>query len=200
MAKSCIPGYEDALEHERRLREEACLGDTASICGIRIHHVTPYLLARLFRMETPYMGGSGEYTEAETIRFLWAMSVEFSTDAGVRELFIAKVVKRLSETGYAQAEQEIEDFLTATFLDAPMGGVDSAPVVSSPAWMIHKMMKQYPQMTRQDASNTPIALIYQFMRCEAREKGDILYNPSDKLKADWMAGVRAEWEKNRGNN
>lgn len=199
MAKSCIPGYEEAIEEERRIRENACLGDTVSICGIKINHVTPFLLARLFRMNTPFMAG-GEYSDAETIRFLWAMSVDFCTDPDKREEFILESLKRLSEFGFDLAEDEIDSFLNDTFMDAPQGGGDYAPVVSSPAWLVYKMMCKPLRWTEEKSLHTPIRRIYQYIRCHQLEKGHIIYNPSDKLKADWSAKIRDEWLKSKGQN
>lgn len=200
MPKSCIPGYDEAIAEERRLREEIFLDVPHDIRGIKVQQITPLLLARLLRMESPFIAGDAEINEAEIVRFLWALSSDFSSDAQQRLNFISDCAKRLSEgDGWIDAELDIEEFMDATFLDAPYSsGGDSVPYVSSIAWMIYTMAKEPFRWDESRTLNTPLRKLYQYTRCLKLDKDAPIYNrKSDKLKADWLRDYR---DKQGGNN
>lgn len=196
MPKSDIPGYDDALSKERNFREEIFLDLPAKICGIYIHEVTPFLFARLCAINTPFLG-QGTIFEDEIVRFLWALSVDFTTDTEKRKAFQLETTKSLAGK-WKDAELEIDVFLEATFMDSPMGsGGDCVPYVSGIAWMIFRMGCDPFNWKKEETLHAPMRLIYQLMKCQDLERGRVLYNPiSDKVKAYWLDALNA----NRGGN
>jgi len=188
--KSCIPGYDEALAREREIRESAFVSDKARIFNIEVWQITPFLLARLFRMKTPFFG-HGEHSLHETLRFLWSVSTKFSQSIEDRETFIQEASLCIAAEGLENVIAEIDQFIDDAFLDAPVGGVDSVPYICSVAWMIYRMKCEPHRLTEEQAGNTPIARIYQYIKCAQFEKGDILYNAiSDPVKATWLADLR----------
>lgn len=207
MPKSCIPGYDDALREERRIREEIFLGVNPRICGIEIQNITPFLLARLSQMETPFLCG-GPVNKSDIIYFLWALSPAFVGEKrkyprsnffrkltfrnplgpyAQRDAFIADVSKHLSKQ-WKEAEASIDEFVRDTFMDANNGGsIESVPYVTGVAWMLYKMSCEPFKWHTDRVMHTPVRFIYQLTRCHRLENGAILYNEkSDGVKARWL--------------
>lgn len=198
--KITIPGYAEALEKERGFREEIFISEHDSIAGIKVNHVTPFLLARLFRMKS-YFFGDEQYSDGHVIKFLWAVSPEFCTDSDKRNAFVFETAKRLADFGgFDRAADAIEEYLTATFLDSPEGGKLSVPYVCSIAWMITKMALPPFGWSEERTLHTPLRKIYQFIKCVKYSNGEILRNAiSDKVKEEWL-NQRYMERQNGGNN
>lgn len=191
MPKSCIPGYDDALKEERKIREEVFLDLPENICGFKIKQITPFLYARLCVMETPFLSGD-DVTPKEVIRFLWALSVDFSEEQEKRDAFIESVVKSL-EGRWDEAYEAVEKFLDDTFMDGPVaGGTDSVPYVSGIAWMIFRMGCDPFRWDKERTLHTPMREIYQYMRCADIDRGRIMYNRSDTIKARFLDDLNAQ--------
>lgn len=212
MPKSCIPGYDEALERERQIREDGWIGGDANICGIKIQQITPFLFARLCRMKTPYVG-RGFITPDETVRFLWALSPSFvgerrsyprsnfwrkllglpmlgpyaTRDAFIRDAFLHLYGR------WHEAEREILDFLSDTFMDSPhRSGSECVPYVIGAAWMVYRMGCEPFRWSKDQTLHTPMRIIYQLMKCQDMDRGKILYNPSDRLKAEYLDSLNAQ--------
>lgn len=189
--------YDAALAQERALREAIFLDVPYDISGIKIQNITPFLLARLLAMGTPYLDG-GEYRDTDTVRFLWALSPEFCADEAKRDAFIDLAIKTIDDI--AKTEAEIEIFLKETFMDGPQGGPASVPYVSGIAWMIYAMARKPFKWKREKTLHTPLREIYQLMRCRKLDKGGIIFNESDKIKATWLDEVNARIKQPEGQN
>lgn len=137
------------------------------------------------------MDSAVEMSDSETLRFLWSLSVDFTTNKEKRESFLKVALERIIDSGgFFKAEEEIDVFLRDTFLDAPSGGRESVPYTTSIAWMVYKMASQPFGWDRDRTMRTPIREIYQYIRCDALAKGQILRNSiSDPLKEDWLASL-----------
>lgn len=193
MPKSCIPGYDEAIRQEKRIREEAFLDVGADIGGVRIKQITPFLWIRLRVMETPFLT-NGDCTTAEILRFLWALSPDFTTDKSEREVFCFESAKSLADYGFDNASTAIDLFIRDTFMDSPSGvGPDSVPYVIGPAWLIYKMACEPFKWNRNQTLHTPIREIYQLTRCHDLDNGRILYNEiSDSIKAKWLDNLNSK--------
>ena len=192
MPKSDIPGYDEELDRERRVRTEIFLGEPADICGLKIRQITPLLFSRLLLMRTPFLESDEAMTEAEILRFLWSLSVDFSTEEGKRDEWLkVALIKIIEGGGFDRAEDEIQLFLDETFLDAPHGGRESVPYTTAIAWMVYKMACVPFGWDKDRTMTTPIREIYQYLRCDALAKGQALINSwSDKLRAAWLQELR----------
>lgn len=195
MPKSCIPGYEDALKEERGLRLGVFLGVNPKICGVEIREITPRLLALLLCMETPFICG-GEYDNAHTLSFLWAMSPQFvradHPEHNERVEALTATLRKSLGDAFTQAEDEIDAFIFNTFLDGPQsGGADSKPYVTGVAWMLYTMAKEPFVWDTERTLDTPIRIIHQLQRCKQLDGGSILYNEiSDTVSAKWLDAFR----------
>lgn len=137
-------------------------------------------------METPFLIG-GNANATEIIRFLWALSPDFSTNRDDMDEFVESALKLIGENWH-DAEVGIDEFISKTFLDAPRGsGGDAVPYVTGSAWMIYKMGCEPFNWLKERTLHTPVREIYQYMRCHRIDNGGILYNEiSDKIKAAWL--------------
>lgn len=134
------------------------------------------------------MGGSVPLSESEIVRFLWAISPDFSPDESARDAFLQVALPVLSQAGWDSAEDEIDEFLNREFLDAPHAGKASVPYVSSVAWMVYRMSIDPFRWDKERTLKTPIREIYQYIRCDSLSKGQILRNTiSDEVKEQWLA-------------
>ena len=118
-----IDGLPEALADERRLREEIYLDGCHWLCGIPLRQITPFLLARLFYVRTPFIGG-GEVDMAAIGQFLWALHRDYCAPKwswrgrnAQRNAFLRSLRKA---DRWAELEDGIDAFLDATFLDAPL--------------------------------------------------------------------------------
>ncbi len=167
-----------ALDRERRLREEAYLGVPHDICGVPCREITPRLLAILFRLRTPYLTG-GEVLPEDTLLFLWAvhrdnpMRAEKSTllRRSKRDQFL----KSARKIDFTSAEIEIDQWLEDTFMDAPEGK-PSRPYVCSIAWLEYSMSTKPFLWDRDRTLETPLRVIYQLLRCRAIDNGHEVTN------------------------
>lgn len=192
MPKSCIPGYDEALAQERRIREEAFLGVNPRICGIEIQNVTPFLLARLNLIQSPFLIG-GNPSHGQIIQFLWVLSSSFSTDSEQRDCFIENTTKLLADR-WTEAEIAIDEFIRDTFLDSPRGdGGECVPYVTGIAWLIYSMARDPFRWTRDQTLHTPLREIYQLVRCHRLDNRGILFNEiSDNVKARFLDELNAK--------
>ncbi len=186
-----IDGLPEALADERRLREEIYLDGCHWLCGIPLRQITPFLLARLFYVRTPFIGG-GEVDRAAIGQFLWALHRDYCSPKwswrgrnAQRNAFLRSLRKA---DRWAELEDGIDAFLDATFLDAPYGGdVNQTPYVCSIAWIEYRMACEPFRWPSERTMHTPLRRLYQLMRCYALENGGILYNrKSDAVKDSWL--------------
>ncbi len=191
-----IPGYEAELSREQYLRDEAFVGGSDLLCGISVYQITPYLLAKLRCIRSPFVCG-GVYTEIDTIRFLWVISkIGMGVEKGHpehKERLDAMTDLLLTKYGqhFLDAEKEIDEFIKVTFMDGPRGGVEAVPYVTGTAWMIYVMSKEPFRWTKDQTIHTPYRELYQYVRCKRLDEGGILFNEfSDTIKADWLAEIR----------
>ncbi len=204
MPKSCIPGYDEALAKEALLRRSVFIGVPYGICGIPIHNITPFLLARLRVFHSAFIEG-GTYDLGEVLKFLWAMSPKFSENQDEMDAFFEESAKSLAELeSLSLAFDEIDQFIEETFMDGPQGGAESVPYVIGEAWMVYTFMKDPFRWTEEQALHTPYRKLFQYLRCVKLDNDQVVYNESDKVKDAWMLKVREEWAKNQaqpgGNN
>lgn len=194
MEKLTIPGYAEALAEERKLREEIFLDVPAKLGGVLVNHITPFLLARLSQMRSPFICG-GEYNDQETLRFLWALSPDFVTpehpDCQDRITMLAALLTKRYGQCFVDVEDEIDAFVKATFMDGPMGGgSEQVPYVIGVAWQIHQMGKAPYRWHWKETLHTPLRIIFQLIRCVKLDRGDTMFNNSDWIKDQFLKDFR----------
>lgn len=140
-------------------------------------------------MDTPFLTGKPAI-ETEVIRFLWALSPEFAVNQDKMDKFIEFSLVSINDR-WEDAEIQIDNFITKTFLDVPRGGGgDCVPYVTGVAWLIYKMGCKPFRWKEKRTLHTPLRKIYQYLRCYRIETGGILFNEiSDKIKATWLDEV-----------
>lgn len=185
-----------ALDRERSLREEAYLGTPHNICGIPCRQITPRLLALLFRLKTPFLTGA-EVTEEQTLQFLWCVDRNNPFRKERSKLFRPSKRQRFDDFiargfDFDLAEQEIDQWLEDTFMDAPEGK-PSRPYVCSIAWMEYSMaQKPFGWDYDTKTADVPVRRIYQLLRCRALENQLTITNRiSDGLVQDALEEINS---------
>lgn len=136
-------------------------------------------------IRSPFIVG-GIMSDGAIAQFLWALHDDFQYGIKPAQVFTKRTSKSLYGK-FDEAEHEIDSFLEATFLDAPHGGPEKTPYVSTIAWTIYSMSREPFYWDKERTLDTPLREIYQYMRCRALDKGASLVNKlSDKKMDDWL--------------
>ena len=179
---SPIPGYDAALAFERKARNVVYLGVGEEVCGLRVQDMTPRHLAILTEADNPFVfGGPIDYPQAA--QFIGALQPEKGRN-------MESVLRHLFGMDIEEIAKEIFAFVDLTFLDAPTGGSDSAPIASGLAWMEYRMACEPFRWDCERTLSTPLRRIYQLLRCIDRVNGEVVVNSmSHKCSGDWLATI-----------
>lgn len=194
-----IPGYDEAVAKEQRLRELAYLGVPWDACGIKVKQITPHLLTMLSASGNPFVCG-GVPLGVHVTQFLWLLSPDYSTSAWAMWRFRRKV-RKLDLVSLATS---IQEFVQVTFMDQPNGRL-SVPYACSSAWIEHRMWKDYGWKWEY-TKGQPLRRIYGLLRCKAQDAGVVLINSlSDKKRQDYLDSINdpeavAAFMEKRGQN
>lgn len=191
-----IPGYAEAVQKERELRDAAFLDVPEFILGVSVKPLTLDHLIRLNAVKSPFtIGGrlSIETLPIDVCVFLWNISPEFReiADSGEqRKRDIAahqRFVRSLRKLDFLKAIAAIDAYIDAAFFDAPKGtrgGISYYSWIASLILSVSKATNWDPEKIRA----TPVKQLWQYLRAASSAK---LFNPSDKIRADWLAKLNA---------
>lgn len=189
-----VKGYEAALEKEQFARNVAYLDQPVIVCGEPLRNITPHLLTLLTVMRTPFYCG-GKYSHAHVAQFLWACHVDYSPRSWWNR---RRMTLRTSQLDLQKCGQDIAEFLDLTFMDAPKGnGKSDKPIASDTAWLVYRFRNTPWNQSEQVTIHTPFRKLYQELRCWLKDQGEIVVNPSDLLKSDWLGKLQVEVDEGR---
>src|SRR5690349_17989316 len=80
-----IPGYREAVEKEREIREMAFLDFPELICGIEVKPLSTWHLALLDTIHSPFLTGETEIVLADCAMFCWMVSPGYQLALKIRE-------------------------------------------------------------------------------------------------------------------
>lgn len=184
-----IPGFTEALERERSVRERAFLGACEPIEGIPVVPLT------LERLHVLMMAGncfvrSGPFKVADVLQFLWVASPEWSYEKGARDSFIASYADTVFKR-FHECVKAIKEMVNDTFVDVDKGPT-SANEVGEPltAWVAYYvfMIAHETGWSRDDIyQRIPFTEIIQYLRLAEKMKGGTVNNPtSTAAKMAWL--------------
>lgn len=179
-----IEGYREAVAAEQSARDGVFLGLPAWICGVPVREMTLSDFAILDAINSPFASG-GEPSPDEVVRFLWFMSTGYDAgNAKARDQFIAETARLI----YAEAVEAITEYLRETFQDAPGGGnSEQAQNASWLAYTVDTLASEYG-WREADILALPLKRAFQYLKVirQRRDPEAIMFNPSDRVKADWL--------------
>lgn len=206
-----IPGYREAVERERELRESSFNGIPNAIGGV---DVLPWTLAHMVRLtaaQSPFVTSAGRFpTCADVGVFLWCVSPDYDAALRARRslapwahwlsvvLFYwmkSKFYKRLWRTleksggDWLTWTNEIVAYLDEAYLDGPSssGGVAAVPYYSLPAAMVARFAESFG-WNREQIMNEPLSNLHQYLKAVKHfgSPQSILFNKSDSLKSRFL--------------
>lgn len=184
-----IPGYLEAVNRENESRDLAFLDVPESICGIDILQMTPRHLVMLDRSNNPFL-----FTPApvdpdlfpQLVVFLWALSPDYVMGEGAAK---TKFVKSCRKLKFISTVQAVETYVKETFQDAPTREESNgyAPSYTSFVASLVDLLASEYGWSEAEIFNMPLKRIFQYLRrIEIRHGAKVMFNPSDKIKGDWL--------------
>lgn len=196
-----IPGLAEAIVGERKRRLASFTPAPSIVAGVVLNPLTPATFAILEMIECPVTLGE-EFPEPEDLAiFLWFNSTEFKADD---ESARRKFCKKLAGVEYYKALTEVQHWLRDQFEDCPRGAKNpekySPEFVSWVAAFVDVIAAEYG-WSESEVLNIPFARLAQYLRAMRQRKDPkaVLFNPSDKVKGDWLRSINdtpEECEKN----
>lgn len=187
-----IPGYLEAVEKETDARDLAFLDLTTTVCGVELVPMTMLRYARLSGVGSPFLSG-GAPDMQDVMLFLWGMSADYSSDVSKRGAFMAKVFSTGKAPELEAATVEIMRFIETAFQDAP--GSSSTSQGRSPSytsWIASyvDMIASAYHWTEETILSLPLSRLWQYVRrIEMRLGQRTFWNPSDKVRGEWLRTV-----------
>ncbi len=185
-----IPGYREAVKREGGIRDEAFLGLTSDICGLPCVPMNARHFIALDLIGSPLLAAEplDVSTPADVAVFLWLLSPDYSPTARFRRW---RFVRRCRSLPFVQAVCEIQAFIRDTFQDAPPAGPsqDAGPAYYSHAVnFVHVFASAYG-WSEEAILTMPLRRAFQYMRRLTKQRNPkaTLFNPSDRVRGDWLA-------------
>lgn len=184
-----IPGYRDALDRESAIRDAAFIDLPESICGVQVKPLTIRLFITLDGIGSPFVRGAA-VEAADVARFLWAVSPLYSaTDTEARAKFVRQCRKIIG----IDAADAIRAYLDEAFMDAPASSEsagEQAPFASWASSLVDFLANQY-SWSEDEILDMPLKRAWQYVRRIQKRSNPskTLFNPSDKVRGDWLATI-----------
>lgn len=192
---SDIPGYREAVKREGDIREAAFLDLTTSICGVEIRQMTPRDLLILDGIGNSLVS-NGLPTPEELADFLWKLSPKFKLNAPFRRWIFWESIRKLN---YLHAVKACANYVDDTFQDSPASSSDrSLPYAAWTAYIVNNIAMNYG-WSESSILNIPLKRLFQYLRCIRRyhDPNAPLFNPSDKLKGDYVRKLVLDAERRK---
>lgn len=183
-----IPGFREALERERVVREHAFLGACEPIEGVS---VVPLTLERLhvlmvarncFVAKEPFKVG-------DVLQFLWVASPGWSYSKTDRDAFIAKYAEHVF-THFHQCVEGIKSMVTDTFMDVDRDGESgkiSEPLTAWVAYYVLMAARETGWSRNTIFKDIPFTELIQYLRIADKLRGGTVNNPtSTAAKMAWL--------------
>jgi hypothetical protein len=178
-----IPGLAEAIEQEQLVRHAAFLDLPETLCGRDVPALTLRHVLILESIQSPLVvGGFVQLTD------LAAFFLTLLPARGWRRFWLLRFIAKLD---LPPSIAEISDYMREGLQDAPGGesGGNFISYFSNAAIWVDALAHEYgwPEPV---ILNLPLKRLFQYAKVIARRNGDpILFNPSDKVRGQWLAQV-----------
>lgn len=177
-----IPGLREAIEKEQHIRDTSFLELPESLCGFDVSPLTLRHLLTLGAVGSPFIKGGHPMP--------YDVGVFMIIVGGWKGFNRWLKLRSLGRVSYMDAVQFIDDYVKESFQDAPGGsGVDSVSYYSFAASIVDVFGKEY-SWTEAEILDTPLKRLFQYLKAISARHGEkTMFNPSDKVRGDWMREV-----------
>ena len=187
-----IPGYREAVNRESAVRDQSFLDLAEEICGLEVLPMTARHFLILDGIGSPFLLNAADpvtgVAPADVALFLWALSPDYSPSARWRRWRFIRSCRKLP---FVRACCQIRRYVEDTFQDAPASGDANGPsFYASVATLVDCFAREYGWAER-DILTMPLKRAFQYLRCivKHRDPKATLFNPSDRVRGDWLARV-----------
>jgi hypothetical protein len=204
MAAIVIPGYAEAIAREVAVRERAYLpGAPLAIGPFPVVEICPWHLILFEQIASPIFNPANRPPEVRDLfDALWILSTGFSPGNSLATRWRRWKMRRrfawhIWWHGVGDLMDALYDHTSDAFIDQLAGAARSGPQVRYTSWIadtVDMIAAQYG-WTDSQVIHTPMIRINQYLkRIQLRTEGDksIMFNRSDKIKADYLAEVNAK--------
>lgn len=214
----CAPGYAEAVERERLIRDSAFLELSEDIAGFEVRPMTlrHYLVLRLAGSPFIREDFQGDVTPEHVAVFLWLLSPKWTVENSRHKRRLLRRCRRFCQPSLpwfptqrtiarwggrstaanerlAAAVKAIRGFVSETMLDRPPSakGYSASYYSDVCFWWGFLGRSGYP-MTRDQCLDTPLKILFQCLRETTEAEGGALSNRSDGKKAEYLQRLNAE--------
>lgn len=178
-----IPGYWDAVARETIGRDAAYLRLPRLIAGVEVRPLTLLDYLRLSAENSPFVAG-GQPGRDDCAFLLWHQRRNVSAEETAHEF-----AARFDALDAGLLATACGQFVTEALADKPGGSVgNQASYYGLGAMLVTAFRKAYPGISKQEVLNTPMDELFQEYR--AMHPSAVMFNPSDRLKAVWLAAQK----------
>lgn len=177
-----IPGLREAIEKEQHIRDTSFLELPESLCGFDVSPLTLRQILLLGSTDSPFVVG-GYPTMVSCGGFLCIVG----NWKGFKRWRNLKALGRQNPDKVIEA---IKQFMAESFQDAPGSSeVDGVSYYSFAASLIDCFAHEYG-WKESDILDAPVKRLFQYIKAISSRRGEkVLFNPSDKVRGDWMREV-----------
>lgn len=185
--------YLEAVQRESVIRETAFLGLPEKVGGFDLRPLSIKDFLTLSAVGSPFVVGGRIPLPGDAAVFLWHQSAEYDpTDDSARSAFYRRVAA-CPDTVFG----EIFQYLRDAMIDRPaVRGSSAGPEYYSWAASLVSVVAGQFGWTDEYIINRPLKLLWQYAKCirVAQNPKAVLFNSSDKAKAEWIMEATEETE------
>lgn len=184
-----IPGYAEAVAHEKRVRASSFLGATVDVGGIETRVMTVRDWIALDFVACPFVCG-GQPDIGDTGLLLWRLSPNYRLGSWYRQWrHIRKVRSVIRSSGPHYMIAAAKDYVVDVFQDSPGGSGTqlSVPPVHWAVYVIAALCREYG-WDYDRVLDMPVPMALQFLRHVelTHNPHATLFNPSDRVRGEWL--------------
>lgn len=179
-----IPGLKEAIEEEQHVRDTSFLDIPERIACFDVNPITLSHILALGSVGSPFIRG-GIPSPVDAAAFLCVVG----DWRGFKRWVMLRQVKR---TDFLSLVMAIDDYMKESFQDSPAtSGDGGVSYYSFAASIVDCFAKEYGWNER-DILRIPVKRLFQYVKAIARRNGEtMLFNPSDKVRGDWLRMVNS---------
>ena len=177
-----IPGLREAIEREQHIRDTSFLELPESVCGFDLQPLTLRHILTLGSIGSPFMRG-GHPMPHDVGAFMCVVG-------GWHGFKRWRNLRKIGRISFRESVGQVDAFVSESFQDAP-GGIeaDSTSYYSFAASLVDLFGREYG-WTEREILDAPVKRLFQYVKAIARRNGETtLFNPSDKVRGDWLREV-----------
>jgi len=181
----------EAIAREQFVRDAAFLELPDRICSVEVPPLTLDHILKLSATNNPFLVG-GQAGPLSAAAFFILLCDPKSRWARWR------LLQRISRLSFNYAHRQISEFVAEAFQDSPGGGKPTGPNYYSFAAGIISAVAHHHGWSEREILHIPVKRLFQYLKAMQRTNNPeaSLFNPSDKVRGDWLREVNTSNKRN----